>query len=223
MITTKKYIIEGYIIDNKSSILIEAENTKDIKVENEGILELGNKSFEETPKSHFISLAKKIGKGPVSKAINNISRWASEKNPSLSKKASDMMDSLKNDSEWQDIEAKKESYNYTIPNRIVESYTSNIDYYNEESIIKLFYDYIWGNILYDLQGTDIATNFDTKKLFEPRYLKEVALELYLDYAHKDKVNHGRIDKYYDAKNVVYNYLDDEREDKHSILNKLVNV
>jgi hypothetical protein len=107
-ITTKNYIIEGNIIVKNTNVLIEA-GTTNIKVENEGILEIPEgKSFSDMPMSHFISLAKKIGKGPVSKAINNIARFNENKNPSLAKKASSMMDSLKNSTEWQDIESKKE-------------------------------------------------------------------------------------------------------------------
>ena len=109
MKTSKEYIIEGVSIKKGTQYILDEEDTKDIKVENEGILEIPEgKSFEDMSMNHFISLAKKIGKGPVAKAINNLNRFNKEKNPSLSKKASSMMDSLKNSKEWQGIPAKEE-------------------------------------------------------------------------------------------------------------------
>lgn len=94
-------------------------------------------------------------------------------------------------------------------------------FYNSSTIEKVFYDYIWNNILYDLQGTDIAISYSVNRLFDPKYLKEVALELYLDYSHKDKVNHGHIDKIYDIEDIIYPYIEEEKKNKNSLFYKLV--
>jgi|WetSurMetagenome_2_1015567.scaffolds.fasta_scaffold14850_2 hypothetical protein len=106
---SKDYIVEGIFIKKNTLITLVEKDTSDIKVENEGILEIPEgKSFDDMPLKHFISLAKKIGKGPVSKAINNLARWNESKNPSLAKKAREVMDSLKDNKEWIDIPAKSE-------------------------------------------------------------------------------------------------------------------
>ena len=108
MLTTKSIFIEGYLIQKDTEILTESD-TENIKVKNEGVLEIPEgKSFSDMPISHFISLAKKLGKGEVSRAINNIARWNENKSPETSKKAKSLMDSLKNNKEWEDIPAKSE-------------------------------------------------------------------------------------------------------------------
>lgn len=101
-------------------------------------------------------------------------------------------------------------------------------YYDDKTIDKIIYDYIWNNYLYDLQGTDIAWDFENRspnyyagKLFEPKVLKDIALHIALDYAHKDKVNHGNIDSDDDAVEIIHSFLEDSKNDKNSEFYKLV--
>lgn len=99
------YILEGYSIKKGSTIIIEA--TTDIKVKHPDILEIPeDKNFYDMPLSHYISLAKRIGKSAVMKALLNQERWNKNDDPDISKKARKIIDSLMSNSEWKDIEPK---------------------------------------------------------------------------------------------------------------------
>lgn len=93
-------LIENFI-NSKISVnsyidhLIE-QDTKDIKVKNPGILQLPSQGFKnwsiEKLVKHMTSLAQKIGRNKVSKAIQNLIRWNKNDNHSLSKKAQSVFD-----------------------------------------------------------------------------------------------------------------------------------
>jgi len=99
---------EGKIIlERGDKIQFEATDTTKIKVKNPGVLNIPEgKNFWDMPLSHFINLAKTKGKKEISAAINNLVRWNKNDNPSISKKASAIMNKLKNNKEWQNIAAK---------------------------------------------------------------------------------------------------------------------
>ncbi len=104
---------QDFIMEEHEEVLME-QPAPDIKVKHTGILNLPDgKGFDGVGMSHYISLAKKIGKGPVAKAINNISRWNKNDNPEISKKAAKLMSDLKNNKAWDDIPPKSESLDYT--------------------------------------------------------------------------------------------------------------
>lgn len=71
-------------------------NEENIKVENPGILEVPEgKKVDELPQSHFEKLINKKGYAPIIKALTNLETWNKNKNPKLSKWASNMADKLK--------------------------------------------------------------------------------------------------------------------------------
>ena len=80
----------------------------EVKIKNPKILEIpDNKNFYQMPLKHFISVAKRKSKGAVQKALVNLERFNKNKNPGVSKKASDIINKLKKNKEFQSIGKKK--------------------------------------------------------------------------------------------------------------------
>lgn len=83
---------------------IENKETENIEVKHKGVLSLPkDKKFYEVPLKHYIDLAKRIGKSKVMNALNNLVRWNKNKNPELSSKAKNVVDRLKDNSDWKNI------------------------------------------------------------------------------------------------------------------------
>ena len=89
-------------MNNVACYLKQSASTDTIKVEHPGILEIPEgKGFDDMPQAHYISLAKKKGRGAVMRALLNLERWNQEKAPSVSNKARTIINGLKNNPEWQ--------------------------------------------------------------------------------------------------------------------------
>ena len=79
-----------FLTEQTLSFLIEAKKKKKgkwakAKVKHPGILEVPpDKHVMTLPDSHFITLAKKKGRGAVVKALMNLYRWNKKRNPKLS-------------------------------------------------------------------------------------------------------------------------------------------
>lgn len=85
----------------------------EVKVKNPKILDVpNNKNFYQMPLKHFIGIAKKKGVSAVQKALANLERFNKNKNPDVSKKASDIIDKLKKNKEFQDIGKKNTSESF---------------------------------------------------------------------------------------------------------------
>ncbi len=105
-----KYFLEkgeGIKIDLKKNSFIEVD-TKNIKVKNPGVLDIPeDKNFWDMPLNHFIDLAKTKGKKEVMAALLNLERWNKTKEPSISKKAREIINSLKKNKNWINIKEKR--------------------------------------------------------------------------------------------------------------------
>jgi len=85
-------------------VLDEETDTSKIKAKNPGILEVpSDKHFYQMPLSHYINLAKRIGKPAVMRALLNLERWNKNRAPEISKKAREIIDRLSNNKEWQNL------------------------------------------------------------------------------------------------------------------------
>lgn len=72
------------------------EEDVNIPTSNIGILEVpANTLVDELPQSHFAKLVGKKGYAPIIRALTNLEVWNKNKNPKLSKWASDMADKLR--------------------------------------------------------------------------------------------------------------------------------
>jgi len=66
------------------------------KVVHPGVLEVPEgKNFWEMPISHYKTLQKKKGAGAIMKALLNLERWNSKKDPPLAAKARKIIDAIK--------------------------------------------------------------------------------------------------------------------------------
>jgi endonuclease III len=111
MINNSKYN-EGVTMTTDNLLLEMANNlldegTKDIKATHEGLEKLPEDAWNKWGVgklvSHFISLAKKIGKPKVMRSITNIERWNKKKNVELSDKARSVIDKLKASDKWESL------------------------------------------------------------------------------------------------------------------------
>jgi len=85
---------------------IKEQDTRSIKVEHPGILEVpAGKKFWQLPLKHYINLAKKKGRAAIARAINNLRRWNKNRAPDIAKKAEELMNRLKANPQWQAITA----------------------------------------------------------------------------------------------------------------------
>jgi len=95
---------KGYYFRKNDTIFIYEADTEDIKVKHPGVLDVPDgKNFYDLPLSHYIDLAKSKGKPEIMKALLNLERWNSKKDPSLSGKARAIIDKLKSNSEWNNM------------------------------------------------------------------------------------------------------------------------
>ena len=82
-------------------------NTKKIKIKHPGITELPTGAWGDWKAGklveHFISVAKKKGRGPIMRSILNIERWNKNDNKPLSSKARGVINALKKSPEWNEI------------------------------------------------------------------------------------------------------------------------
>jgi hypothetical protein len=96
---------KGRLSDDVIKML--TDNTEDIKVKNEGILNLPEGAFKDWAVSklvtHFIGLAKSKGVKAVMNAILNLERWNKTDNPEISTKARSVINALEGNSEWEDL------------------------------------------------------------------------------------------------------------------------
>lgn len=73
-----------------------SEQTIDINVKHPGILEVPDgKNVDDLPMSHFEKLVKKNGLAKITRALNNIQVWNTNRNPKLSRWAHNMINRLK--------------------------------------------------------------------------------------------------------------------------------
>ena len=72
------------------------EQDVNIEVKHEGILEVPEgKNVDDLPMSHFEKLVQKNGLSKITRALNNIQVWNTNRNPKLSKWAHNMINKLK--------------------------------------------------------------------------------------------------------------------------------
>jgi len=91
------------LLEKTLDVLVE-QDTEKIKVEHPGILEIPKtKKFWDMPLRHYLSLGNKKGKGAVMKALLNLERWNKKEEPKVSKAARNIIDHLKINKEWEDI------------------------------------------------------------------------------------------------------------------------
>jgi len=103
----RREIMSNNFYQNFAKSLLEDATTKNIAPVHKNVLNLPKgKHFWNVSLSHYINLAKKIGKAEVMRALNNLVRWNENKKPDISAKAKKIVNSLKNSKEWKNIPAK---------------------------------------------------------------------------------------------------------------------
>jgi len=85
----------------------ENQETENIEVTHPGVEGLPEGAWNdwavEKLVKHFISKAKSKGKKEIANSINNLVRWNKKHNPSLSEKASSVMNKLSKNNEWAEF------------------------------------------------------------------------------------------------------------------------
>jgi len=97
------------LISKLKETVVSETSTTTIKIKHPGILNIpDNKYFWQMPLKHYINLAKEKGKKAIMTALLNLERWNKKKNPDISKKASNIIDKLKNNKDWQNESIKED-------------------------------------------------------------------------------------------------------------------